>query len=43
MNFIERIEGYFNDRLAVFIKGQKEPMISSASKTPEFRKWLNQL
>lgn len=43
MKFIEKIESYFNDRLAVFIKGQKEPMISSAARTADFRKWLDLL
>lgn len=42
-NFIEKIEPYFNDRLAVTIRGQKAFLITSAAKTPEFRKWLNQL
>ena len=40
---IEKIEKYFNDRLAVRIKGQSNAFISSTGKTPEFRKWLKAL
>ena len=43
VSFIIRIESYFNDRLALFIKGQQEPLIASAARTPGLRKWLNQL
>lgn len=43
VSFIIRIESYFNDRLALLIKGQKEPLIASAARTPGLRKWLNQL
>lgn len=42
MNFIEKIEPYFNDRLAVRIAGQKEVLVSSAGRTAEFRKWLSE-
>lgn len=41
--FIEKIEPYFNDRLAVSIEGWKEKLIVTASKTPAFRKWLQQI
>ncbi len=40
INFIEKVESYFNDRLAVFIAGQSKSMITSATKTSDFRKWL---
>jgi len=38
---IEKVETYFNDRLAVFVIGQQEALISSAAKTSDFRKWLD--
>lgn len=41
VDFIEKIAPYFNDRLAVSVAGQKEVLISSAARTPEFRQWLN--
>ncbi|MEN2282150.1 LytTR family DNA-binding domain-containing protein [Algoriphagus sp. SE2] len=40
IDFIEKVEPYFNDRLAVFVSGQKDALITSAAKTSEFRKWL---
>jgi DNA-binding LytR/AlgR family response regulator len=42
VNFIEKVEPYFNDRLAVSISGQKEVLITSAGRTPDFRKWLSE-
>jgi len=42
INFIEKVETYFNDRLAVTVRGQKKLLVSSAGRTPEFRKWLKQ-
>lgn len=33
-------ETYFNDRLLIKLKGQKEKLITSASVTAAFRKWL---
>lgn len=42
-DFIEKVEPYFNDRLAIRITGQKEVLITSAAKTPDFRRWINQL
>ncbi|GAB5526288.1 MAG: LytTR family DNA-binding domain-containing protein [Roseivirga sp.] len=42
-NFIEKIESYFNDRLALSMRGAAEKLIVAASKTPAFRKWLNQI
>lgn len=40
VNFIEKIEPYFGDRLAISIKNYKQHLITSASNTSEFRKWL---
>lgn len=42
-HFIEKIESYFNDRLAISIKGSKNKLIVAASKTPAFRKWLDRI
>ncbi len=42
-HFIEKIEPYFNDRLAVHMQGAQEKLIVTASKTPAFRKWLQQI
>ncbi|UZO80693.1 LytTR family DNA-binding domain-containing protein [Aquimarina sp. ERC-38] len=40
INFIEKIEPYFGDRLAISIKNYKPHLITSASTTSEFRKWI---
>lgn len=40
INFIEKITPYFGDRLAISIKNYKQHLITSASVTSEFRKWL---
>lgn len=40
INFIEKIEPYFGDRLSVKMKNLKTNLITSASSTAEFRKWL---
>ncbi len=40
VNFIEKIEPYFGDRLAISIKNYRQHLITSASNTSEFRKWL---
>ncbi len=40
INFIEKIEPYFGDRLAISIKNYKQHLITSASATSEFRKWI---
>ncbi|MCE7990972.1 MAG: response regulator transcription factor [Roseivirga sp.] len=42
-NFIGKIEPYFNDRLALTMRGADEKLIVAASKTPAFRKWLNKI
>lgn len=41
INFLNKVENYFNDRLAVFIQGQDKPLITSASRTSGFRKWMD--
>lgn len=40
INFIEKIQPYFGDRLSIKIKNYKNTLITSAAITPEFRKWL---
>lgn len=40
INAIEKIEHQSSDRLAVYIKGHKDSFTVSASKTPDFRKWV---
>lgn len=43
VDFIDKIEPYFNDRLAISMQGSHEKLIVTASKTPAFRKWLNKI
>jgi len=38
---IERLEPYFNDTLAVKVKGQDTTLVASTARTPELRRWLN--
>lgn len=38
---IERIAPHIGDRLAVYIKGQKEFVVTSTQKTAAFRKWID--
>lgn len=40
LDAITKIEPYFNDRLAVSILGASEKLITSAGRTPSFRKWV---
>lgn len=41
--FIERAEPYFNNRLAVKVRGTASVvLLTSTAQTPEFRRWLNQ-
>jgi len=40
LSFIERVEPYGRDRLAVHLRGQKETAVASRDKTPALRKWL---
>jgi two-component system, LytTR family, response regulator LytT len=41
INAIEKIENQTSDRLSVYLKGQREFFIVSATKTPNFRKWID--
>ncbi len=41
-SFIDKIESYFKNRLIVKLKGIDDQCITSTSKTPDFRKWLDQ-
>jgi DNA-binding LytR/AlgR family response regulator len=38
---IEKIAPHIGDRLAVYIKGQKEFVVTSTQKTAVFRKWID--
>lgn len=40
INYIEKIESYFGDRLSIKMQHVKAKFITSASATAEFRKWL---
>lgn len=40
INFIEKIEPYFNDRLSLKMRNLKIKLITSTSTTVEFRKWI---
>lgn len=40
VDFIENIEPYFKNRLAITMKVTKGPLLTSGAKTPEFRKWI---
>ncbi len=40
INFIEKIEPYFGDRLAIKMQHLKSKLITSAAATSSFRKWL---
>ena len=40
INFIEKIEPYFGDRLSIKMQHLKIKLITSAAVTPDFRKWL---
>lgn len=42
IDFIEKIESHFKNRLLISIKNQKEKVMTSSSTTSEFRKWLEQ-
>lgn len=42
IHYIEQIEPYFGDRLAIKIKHLEKRLITSASQTPAFRTWLSQ-
>ncbi|AUD01650.1 LytR/AlgR family response regulator transcription factor [Spirosoma pollinicola] len=40
IRYIDRLEPYFNDRLAVRIVGRTEPLIGSTARTPDLRRWV---
>ncbi len=42
VNFIEKLENYFNDRLSVSLSNFEEKLISSASRTAALRRWIDQ-
>ncbi|MEM6966524.1 MAG: LytTR family DNA-binding domain-containing protein [Bacteroidota bacterium] len=40
VDFLEKVEPYFKNRLAIKMKFTKEIVYTSSNKTPSFRKWL---
>ena len=40
VRYVERIETYFGDRLAIHLHGQPQPLVASTARTPDLRKWL---
>ncbi|SOD80297.1 LytTr DNA-binding domain-containing protein [Spirosoma fluviale] len=40
IRYIDRLEPYFNDRLAVRMLGHTDPLITSTGRTPDLRRWL---
>lgn len=40
ISFIEKIDPYFKNRLSIKLKNRQEPMLTSGTKTAEFRKWI---
>jgi DNA-binding LytR/AlgR family response regulator len=40
IRYIDRLESYFNDRLAVWVTGRTEPLIVSTARTPDLRRWI---
>jgi len=40
IHFIEKMEAYFGDRLALKIKNYKSLLVTSAASTADFKKWL---
>lgn len=40
IDFIEKVEGHFKNRLAIKMRHTRTPLLTSGNKTPEFRKWL---
>jgi DNA-binding LytR/AlgR family response regulator len=41
VNFIEKLENYFNDRFSVSLRNFEEKWISSASRTAALRRWID--
>lgn len=42
INYIEKMESYFNNRLTITINGVKEALKTSGPKTSAFRKWIDE-
>lgn len=40
IHFIEKLEPYFNDRLAIKLRRLNVTLISSINRTPELRRWI---
>ncbi len=40
INYIEKMEAYFGNRLSITLRGQKETLKTSGPKTAAFRRWL---
>ncbi len=40
ISFIEKIDPYFKNRLSIKMTVGKDPLLTSGTKTPEFRKWI---
>ena len=40
LQFVERLEPYFQDRLTINLKNSKVRLVSSTSRTPNLRKWI---
>ncbi|GAB2963101.1 LytTR family DNA-binding domain-containing protein [Hymenobacter coalescens] len=40
IQFVEKVEPYFNNRLSVKMKHSDTALVTSTAQTPEFRKWL---
>lgn len=40
IGYVEKVEPYFNNRLAVKLKTGADALVTSATHTSEFRKWL---
>lgn len=41
IRYIDRLEPYFNDRLAVRVTGCPDPLIASTARTPDLRQWVD--
>ncbi|MCX6219037.1 LytTR family DNA-binding domain-containing protein [Spirosoma sp.] len=41
IRYIDRLEPYFNDRLAVRMRGHAELLIASTGRTPDLRRWVD--
>ncbi|OON68374.1 LytR/AlgR family response regulator transcription factor [Hymenobacter sp. CRA2] len=40
IEYVEKVEPYFNNRLSVKMKNSDAALVTSTAQTPEFRKWL---